>query len=245
MTLDPGANTLVVSNLAAFNSRYSTGRPIAGAWDVDDKLNDDGELIKLSYGAGTEILSFTYLAVAPWPVGPAGTGYSIVLRTPEINLGALAHGNPSNWRLSRTVGGSPGTDDRPTYASWLAANGGSGSLLSDGDADGLINLSEYAFVGDPLVSSPAPLPVAAVQQFTYNGLPAGFLTLTFKTQYGAEDIAYYVEFATDIVAGPWEENGTFVSATLNADGTQTEVWRASTPISSGATQFGHVRIVTQ
>ena len=243
LTLQPGASTLVVRNPAAFNARYGSGKPIAGAWTVGDKLNNDGEEVKLSYGAGTEILKFTYTALAPWPTGAAGTGYSLVLLHPETNLGTVAHSNAANWRLSRTAGGSPGADDRPQYAAWLVANGGTGDELADSEGDGLGNLLEYGLAGAPDVNSLSPLPVAAVQQIVVNAVPASYLTLTFTTQYGAEDIVCTVEFAPDLIAGPWQQTGVLVSSTLNANGTLTQTWRAATPVSDSVKQFVRVSVM--
>ena len=236
-TLQPGANTLVVHNLPAFNARYGSGKPIAGAWQAGDKLSNDGEQVKLSYGAGTEIVSFTFTALAPWPVGAAGTGYSIVLLRPETNLGTIAHNNPANWRVSRTAGGSPGADDRPRYATWLAANGGSGDEYADPEGDGLGNLLEYALAGEPAVNSQSPMPVAAVQQLIVSGVPGNYLTVTFKTPFGAEDIVWKVEFTTDLLAGPWQPNGVLVNSMLDPDGTLSQMWRAAAPVSAGVQQF--------
>ena len=229
LTLQPGANTLVVRNPAAFNSRYGGGKPIAGVWIAGDRLNNDGEEVKLSYGAGTEILKFIFAAIAPWPAGTAGTGYSLVLLHPETNAGTIAHSNPANWRLSRTTGGSPGADDRPQFAAWLAANGGTGDELADPEFDGLGNLLEYGLAGAPAIASQSPLPVAAVQQIVVNAVPASYLTLTFTTQFGAEDIVCTVEFAPDLMAGPWQQTGVLVTGTLNPNGTLTQTWRAATP----------------
>ncbi len=47
-------------NQAAFESRYSAGLPIAGEWQSGDKIDNGGENMKLSYGAGSTIHEFTY-----------------------------------------------------------------------------------------------------------------------------------------------------------------------------------------
>ena len=57
--LDPGEFVLVVSNLEAMEMRYGLGLPIAGEWDTKDKLNNGGERIKLSFGAGVPIRDFS------------------------------------------------------------------------------------------------------------------------------------------------------------------------------------------
>ncbi|MDB6153242.1 MAG: hypothetical protein JWL90_1695, partial [Chthoniobacteraceae bacterium] len=206
--LQPGASTLVVHNAAAFNSRYGAGKPIAGVWQAGNKLSDDGEQIKLSYGAGTEVISFTYSNVSPWPVDTAG--YSLVLSRPETNLGSMAQDDPVNWRISRLAGGSPGSDDRPLFASWLAASGAGGDELSDPQGDGVVNLLEYAFAGGPSVPSQSLLPLSGTQRFLVNGISSDYLTLTFQRQFGAEDIEFHVEFTNDIGGGAWLQNGVLV-----------------------------------
>jgi hypothetical protein len=241
--LQPGASTLVVHNAAAFAARYGADKPIAGVWQAGNKLSDEGEQIKLSYGAGTEVVSFTYSNASPWPVDAAVAGYSLVLTKPETNLGSTLQNDPRNWRLSRLAGGNPGLDDRPLFATWLTVNGAGGSELSDPQADGVVNLLEYALAGAPAVPSQSLLPVSATRPFVVNGTSGDYLTLTFQRQFGAEDIEFHVEFTTDIAGGTWQENGILVSTTPDADGTRTEVWRASQPQGGGSIQFGRVRVV--
>jgi hypothetical protein len=52
--------------------RYGLGLPIAGEWDTKDKLNNGGERIKLSFGAGVPIRDFSYDDKTPWPTEPDG-----------------------------------------------------------------------------------------------------------------------------------------------------------------------------
>ena len=46
----PRRNILVVQNLDAFNTRYGTGRPVAGAWQATDKLGNGGDTLTLQFG---------------------------------------------------------------------------------------------------------------------------------------------------------------------------------------------------
>ena len=46
------------------------GLPIAGEWEADNKLDNAGENIKLSFGAGTPIIEVTYDDKEPWPLVP-------------------------------------------------------------------------------------------------------------------------------------------------------------------------------
>ena len=86
--IDPGAFLLIVKNQAAFASRYGAGLPVAGEWDLNDKLSNGGENLKLSLGSGTAIIEFAYDDNAPWPTSPDGGGSSLTLILPTETLPA-------------------------------------------------------------------------------------------------------------------------------------------------------------
>ena len=231
----PGANLLVVQNIAAFNTRYGTGKPIAGAWDAGDKLSNGGEGITLQYGLVTPaVFTFTYddNAALNWPTAPDGFGASLVRIAPEDTTRNASLG--VNWRSSIAIGGSPGGDDRQSFATWLTANSETGAL-TDTEGDGLGNLLEYAFGGNPLTDSQALLPTAALQPISANN----YLTLTFRRANIADDLVQTVEFSTDLAT--WPIAGVQVSSADNGDGTRTEVWRSSVTVDSGMKLFGRVR----
>ena len=119
-SLLPGANVLIVKNVAAFNARYGVGKTIAGTWDISDNLSNSGEQVKLSYGAGAGIIDFTYDDAAPWPTAADTGGYSLVLRNPESRPD---HTLAASWRASYVPGGTPGGDDRTNFNAWASANG--------------------------------------------------------------------------------------------------------------------------
>src|SRR5207237_5668801 len=58
MTLPAGGKTLIVSNLAAFQSRYGTSIPVAGVYDGN--LDNDGDKLTLLGALGETVQSFTY-----------------------------------------------------------------------------------------------------------------------------------------------------------------------------------------
>jgi hypothetical protein len=113
----PGARVLVVNNQAAFESRNGAGHPIAGEWEIGDRLSNSGEQLKLSYGAGIPIRDFVYFDESPWSSAPDGNGFSLTLIDPNSNPD---HGDPANWRPSVSQGGSPGDEDACSFASWAA-----------------------------------------------------------------------------------------------------------------------------
>jgi hypothetical protein len=237
-TLAAGASILVVRNIAAFNYRYGSGKPIAGSYGPDS-LKNLGEEIKLSFGAGTKILAFDYSPLPAWPVEADTMGYSLVLIAPETRPDPSS---PSNWRTSRLPGGNPASDDRITFQSW-AAQYGALAANADDDGDGMSNWLEFALSSNPTQFQVFALPSAQAQTFAVAGIPASYLTISFTRQVGAEELTYHVEFSSALSG--WSENGVRTSRTLNGNGTVTETWRSATPISSGAQLFARLRVSGQ
>jgi hypothetical protein len=189
-------------------------------------------------GLNGEIRNFNYDNNSPWPEAADGDGPSIVLIDPMSNPN---HVFGTNWRLSKTINGNPGSGDGLTFADWLANVGGTGAPGDDPDKDSLLNVIEYALNGAPSASSQAPLPVSALQLLSVNGSPGRYLTLTYTRQHTADDIDFAVEFSPSVAAS-WEANGVLLSSTLNPNGTVTETWRSPTPVSATAKQFGRVKV---
>ncbi len=219
----PGASLLVVQNIAAFTTRYGSGKPIAGAWQATDRLSNGGETITLQFGSVTPpVLSFTYDddPALSWPAAADGSGFSLVRIHPEDPTRDASLGY--NWRSSLTNRGSPGTDDRVSYASWLGA-----TPEGDPDHDSLDNIIEYALGSDPLMPSPAASPAAGYLTVTVLGVPGNYPTLTFIRSNAHEDFSQQVEFSTDLQT--WPLRGIQVSSTDAGDGTRREVWRTEAP----------------
>ncbi len=242
-TINPGANLVLVQNIVAFNTRYGANSAVLGAWDPNDKLSNGGEALTLRYGqVATPVFSFTYgdKPAQNWPVAPDGGGASLVKISPEDltrdpNLGI-------NWRSSLTPGGTPGTDDRQSFAAWLTANSQNGAT-GDTDADGFSNLAEYAMGGNPAANSSALTPTGQFQSLTVNEVTANYPTLTFRRANAADDVIAAVEFSADLSA--WSLPGVQVSSADNGDGTRTEVWRAPAPASGTQRMFGRVKLSTK
>ena len=115
-----GARALLVRNQAAFESRYGQDHTILGEYGADggSKLDNNGERLKLSFGAGVAIRDLTYDLGNGWP--DLGKGTSLVLLDDQ----ALSdHASSASWGISSTADGTPG-----------AADGGvDGSAVGTGD----------------------------------------------------------------------------------------------------------------
>lgn len=134
-TIAPGERLVVVANEAAFNVRY--GYAITPSFVVGEfsrNLANGGELVKLSFGAGTAVREVTYGDSFPWPESADGLGSALVL---SGGLGTLA----ADWRPSVNVHGSPGTGDGVGFSGDLTAY----ALLGDLDVQ-VIEVSGNPFV---------------------------------------------------------------------------------------------------
>jgi hypothetical protein len=110
LTLDPGARTVVVANVAAFQSRYGMLIPIAGQFT--GSLDNGGEKITLSGPLGETIQSFSYKDT--WQKQTDGEGFSLVAVDPNQALGLFD--SKLGWRASDTNGGDPGSNVAPVVA---------------------------------------------------------------------------------------------------------------------------------
>ncbi len=240
--LAPGGFLVVVKNLAAFKSRYGNGRPVAGEWDLNDRLSS-GENLKLSLGNGTPIIEFIYGSDGLWPTEPNGEGYSLTLERVSATLPA-AHADPLAWRPSGVIGGTPGEDDHLDFESWAESAGlPEGTLpTEDPDGDGLNNLLEYALGSNPLQPSLEDSPTASTGTLVINGIPGSYLSLSFNRPSGVADLQYVVEFSADL--NSWDGEGAVRhSRVSNGDGTVLETWRAPTDVESQQRWFMRLRVV--
>ncbi|MEW6237587.1 MAG: lamin tail domain-containing protein [Candidatus Omnitrophota bacterium] len=101
LTLRPGDSLVVTSNLAAFETRYGAGIPIAGIFE--GRLDNGGERIQLLDSNGETIHDFTYDDANPWPEAADGKGPSLFVVDVEGN-----YDDPANWIASGEEGGTPG-----------------------------------------------------------------------------------------------------------------------------------------
>merc|ERR1711965_298766 len=78
-TLAPGARILVILDETAFEAIHGPGKPMAGIFQNGSRLNNGSDRMKLEDASNSSIQEFTYDDELPWPNGPDGGGFSLVL----------------------------------------------------------------------------------------------------------------------------------------------------------------------
>jgi hypothetical protein len=106
----------LVSNPTNYIAKYP-GKQIDGVYQGN--LSNGGENLSLIHAAGAPIAQFAYGDKSPWPTTPDGSGFSLVLaiQDPDVD-----YSNPSSWRASAAVAGSPGADDPPVNIPQVIVN---------------------------------------------------------------------------------------------------------------------------
>jgi len=175
----------------------------------------------------SEFILFTTVALAPLPVGQAGEiatlTYTVVsnsnptlatasIQSPAtLNLVPLAAQTGAAIIIVRATDSVGNTVDNSfnlnvtatdTFTNWASRTtfpGGQNAVGQNPDGDTLTNLQEYAFMGNPAVSSQAPLPVAGK---TAGAPSAQCMTLTFPLRKFTSGLTYVVE-ANNQLVGSW------------------------------------------
>jgi hypothetical protein len=199
--LAPGARTLVVKDITAFNAAFGTGRPIAGTFP--NNLNNAGEHIRLVAANGAELHDFTYSDLPPWPVEADGDGYSLVLINPAS---APDHNDPRSWRASAVAGGgTPGASDTQSYAEWKAANGNPADN-DDLDGDGFTTRDEYFLGGNPQLAEQTLKPTFEIEA-------GGSFLMTITRRATAEGASVVPQISTDLSGWAPDTTAVFIGST--------------------------------
>jgi hypothetical protein len=103
-TVNPNEFIVLASNAEEFNNRYGF-YPYA---EYNGQLDNGGERITLCDAGGDTLIRMNYGDKDPWPESPDGGGFSLITKvtSPKGDLN-----DPSYWRASYAVHGSPGRDD--------------------------------------------------------------------------------------------------------------------------------------
>ncbi|MED5586667.1 MAG: lamin tail domain-containing protein [Verrucomicrobiota bacterium] len=245
-TLAPGESVLIVENTEAMVARYGNRirERIAGEFDSDSKLSNNGESITLIAANGEVIKSFVYTDESPWPESADGDGFSLVLIAPESNPD---HSLPESWQSSEQVDGSPGGIIRTRgYASWITENfdptlpnfESISAPGADPDSDSIINSMEYAFGTDPNDTEGRPDIEALVVSDGEND----YLAIRFAARTGANDLEITGEISNDLVT--WQTNTISFGNPVPLEGDRQRITLRSTePIPASATQQVRLRVV--
>jgi hypothetical protein len=212
-SLEPGAHVLVVKNIAAFESRYGSGKPIAGFWDPAKNLSNGGERIKLAYAGDLAIHDFTYDDIDPWPASADGGGSAMILIDPTSKPD---HALAASWTGGPPTPGEAAAPEDP-FADWLAAQGATDPMAEV--RPGMTYLMSYAIGGDLAADPLAALPVAGYR----NDAAGTHLTLSFRKRLDATQIDHVVETSTNL--GSWQSGPGLIETVGapvdNGDGSET------------------------
>lgn len=115
--IEPNQFIVLASNKKEFNNRYGF-YPFG---EYRGKLDNGGETLTLITATNDTIFSVTYDDEPPWPKEPDGSGYSLVINEKNSTRNM---NDPSYWRISYSIHGSPGKDDlqtsvRPEHNSFI------------------------------------------------------------------------------------------------------------------------------
>ncbi len=202
-TLAPGTAGVVVSDRAAFESRYGTDVLVLG--DYDGFLSNGGERVVLRDTREENIVSFSYDQEWSPEADAEGHSLEVVDASQGIDQWDVAEG----WQTSTQAGGTPGSldgsggpiDPQPgdgmTYAKWQTTHFSAAELTDasisgpEGDAngDGFANLLAYAFDQDPHASLGSAIHVSE------SGYGVSFLQRT-----DADDLIYRVEQSAELTS---------------------------------------------
>ncbi len=211
--------------------------------------------VPLAWG-GTAVSGTHYSTPPAGLLIPAGSASATVSITPVAD--SLAQGDRSvtlsvatDFSLSAgTPSAASATIHDKPYDAWRHARFSSAQLAdpavsgdsADPDGDGLANLLEYAFAGEPL--TPASVPA---ERLPAVGLAEdGRLTLTYFHAADRPDLAHAVEWTDDLAAGPagWQTGTGVVTEITRApvEGGELVTVRADATPAAAPRQFLRLRV---
>jgi len=245
-TLASGAYGVVVSNRAAFTSKFGQAPLVLG--EYAGNLNNGGERIALQDAFNENILAFSY--DQEWSTEADTQGHSLVVADAAANAGSwdLAE----QWLTSQAADGTPGAassggPSQPagvTYASWRTTVFSAAEHADDAVSGpwaslntlGLQNLVAYGFNLDPKGDLATGLPTAEIND--------GYLTVTYRRHKKATDIDFEAQVSTDLSA--WTVVATEVGDRVEIDeSTEWVTVRSDQKLNQSATAYMRVAVKTK
>jgi hypothetical protein len=163
-----------------------------------------------------------------------------------------------------TIGNTPGAtitlhDNTPYNAAWAQQypgfTGPNTNPLGDFNGNGIVNLLEFAFNGNPVIASVDGqnggiplLPVIGLGSYpdpNDNNTIKLYPTITFTRRTDAPQLIYAVETASTLLANPWDSTSALqvdVTTAGMPTGTERVTYRSGFPSSSFNSQFLRVRV---
>jgi hypothetical protein len=195
LTLAAGEKILLVRNSTLFGQNYT---PKVGTrvfqW-ASGGLDNSGETLEISKPGDTNSLGVRqyirvdrvdYSDTTPWPVGPDGSGTSLV------RINERAYGNDfANWAEAIATPG------QTSFQQWVNTQSfpvGQGGPNDDPDGDGLRNALEYALGSNPM------LPSAITWSFDVLN---GAAHLSYTASVVRPDVGYLLQKATNANLADW------------------------------------------
>ncbi|MCP4849277.1 MAG: hypothetical protein GY899_15150 [Verrucomicrobiaceae bacterium] len=243
--LDPGEELLIVEDSSALAARYGNAilERIAGEFEDDSKLSNDGENITLLAADGEVIKTFRYSDEEPWPAAPDGEGFTLSLVDPAGNPD---HSLPESWAASTRIDGDPaGETSSIGFDYWVSehfdASAPDFEQVSDPgadpDGDTMSNAMEYAFGTSPNDSSEVP----QIEVLIVNVDGEDYLAVRFLAQPSVNDLQISGEVSNNL--GFWQSATTAVGeAVATADGRQWLILRSNDPVVGVATRQIRLRV---
>ncbi|MDB4355805.1 lamin tail domain-containing protein, partial [Akkermansiaceae bacterium] len=228
--LGPGEKLLLVKSIDAFRIRFGTDFDGLIAGEYSGQLSNGGEQLRIIGQEDSVIHEFSYNNSSPWPDLSNLDGYSIQI----IDRGG-DHGEPANWKISGSQGGSPG--GRLDFSSWQAAVFSGADLLnptissenSDPDGDGWSNFFEFALGSLPFDSASSPGKLASeIREIDGES----YLTVTITRAPGERAARVAAQVSGDLSS--WTDEGILVLPELiSEDGSVTSTYRHPLSIGKG------------
>ncbi len=199
-TVSSTVNLIVTPNTTPVLGTYpSISLPQAGSGSAapNAALTDaNGNLLPAPYtilpttlpGGGTIAIDQTTGVITATTTASSTTGLPTAVRVTALDSCGAAAITTSSIAV---FAGNPAA----SYLDGYGLTGGNAAFVYDYDADGILNLMEYALRLDPTKASQAGLPVVIAKDYA----GTRYLSMTFTRSAVASDITYLVEGSSDLI----------------------------------------------